>query len=84
MNKFLFDYLKQAVGEPPLLLGSTAFFAIKDAVRAYRRENALSDYFAFNSPATAEHIRNACPTEFTEKVNFNFKNNFELLKKIYF
>jgi len=59
----------KAVGEPPLFLGISVFFAIKDAIRAARSDYAeeagieLPAAFRFDSPATAERIRMACPDE---------------------
>jgi len=47
----------KAVGEPPFFLGTSVFFAIKDAVRAARKG---SDYFEFRMPATSERIRMLC------------------------
>jgi xanthine dehydrogenase large subunit len=46
----------KAVGEPPLLLGFSAFFAIRDAIAS------VADYRInppLNAPATAEAILNA-------------------------
>ena len=59
-------YSSKAVGEPPLFLGATVYFAIKEAVRAARgwgKEN-----FRIDAPATVERIRMACEDEFTERV----------------
>ena len=48
----------KAIGEPPFFLGSAVYFAIKDAVRAARKENLGEDsYFEFRIPATSERIR---------------------------
>jgi xanthine dehydrogenase/oxidase len=48
----------KAVGEPPFFLGSAVYYAIKDAVRAARKENLGDDsYFEFRLPATSERIR---------------------------
>ena len=47
----------KAIGEPPFFLGTSVFFAIKDAVTAAREG---SDYFEFRMPATSERIRMAC------------------------
>lgn len=48
------------VGEPPLVLAVTAFFAIKDAVRASRLERKLPGLFRLDSPATVQEVRRAC------------------------
>jgi xanthine dehydrogenase/oxidase len=51
----------KAIGEPPFYLGSTVYFAIKDAVRAARKQNLGKDeYFEFRMPATSERIRMYC------------------------
>ncbi|PRP86577.1 xanthine dehydrogenase-like [Planoprotostelium fungivorum] len=50
----------KAVGEPPLLLGMSVYFAIKEAVKAARREEGQEEYFQLNSPLTSERIRMAC------------------------
>jgi len=48
----------KAVGEPPFFLGSTVFYAIKDAVGNFRKESTGSDeYFEFRMPATSERVR---------------------------
>ncbi|XP_012925612.1 xanthine dehydrogenase/oxidase isoform X4 [Heterocephalus glaber] len=61
-------YASKAVGEPPLFLAASIFFAIKDAISAARAQR--SDYnskqlFRLDSPATPEKIRNACGDQFT-------------------
>jgi xanthine dehydrogenase/oxidase len=50
----------KGVGEPPLFLGATVFFALREAVVAARRENGLGDkYLELESPATGERLRNS-------------------------
>jgi xanthine dehydrogenase large subunit len=44
-------YRSKAVGEPPLMLGISAFLALSDAVASVR-----SDYPALDAPATAERV----------------------------
>uniref|UniRef100_A0A8C9BM32 Xanthine dehydrogenase n=1 Tax=Phocoena sinus TaxID=42100 RepID=A0A8C9BM32_PHOSS len=61
-------YASKAVGEPPLFLGASIFFAIKDAIRAARAQhtdNNTKELFRLDSPATPEKIRNACVDKFT-------------------
>lgn len=58
-------YSSKAVGEPPLFLAASVFFAIKDAIVAARLESGLSGPFRLDSPATAERIRIACVDQFT-------------------
>ena len=48
----------KAVGEPPFFLGSSVFYAIKDAVGSFRAEATGKDqYFEFRMPGTSERIR---------------------------
>lgn len=48
------------VGEPPLVLASTVFFAVKAAVREARSENGLTGPFRLDAPATVQEVRRAC------------------------
>lgn len=48
------------VGEPPLVLAVTVFFAIKAAIREARKERNLSGLFRFDAPATVQEIKLAC------------------------
>ncbi len=59
----------QAIGEPPLFLGSSAFFAIKEAIGAARIQRGLHGHFRMDSPATAEKIRLLCEDDITESVS---------------
>jgi xanthine dehydrogenase/oxidase len=59
----------KAIGEPPLFLSASVFFAIKEAVRAARAESGLQGTFRFDSPATAEKIRMSCVDQFTKLVS---------------
>uniref|UniRef100_A0A914VPR6 Aldehyde oxidase/xanthine dehydrogenase a/b hammerhead domain-containing protein n=1 Tax=Plectus sambesii TaxID=2011161 RepID=A0A914VPR6_9BILA len=61
-------FSSRAVGEPPLFLGASAAFAIREAVKAYRMQHGLNGYFRFDSPATPERIRMACVDQFTDKI----------------
>ena len=59
----------QAVGEPPLFLGSSIVFAIKDAIKAARKKNGYDPGdFRLDSPATSAKIRMACQDNITAKV----------------
>uniref|UniRef100_A0A3Q2GVY3 Xanthine dehydrogenase/oxidase n=1 Tax=Equus caballus TaxID=9796 RepID=A0A3Q2GVY3_HORSE len=61
-------YASKAVGEPPLFLAASVFFAIKDAIRAARAQHKdydMKELFRLDSPATQEKIRNACVDKFT-------------------
>jgi xanthine dehydrogenase/oxidase len=54
----------KAIGEPPFFLGGSVFFAIKDAIRAARKENSgVENYFEMRLPATSERIRMYCADE---------------------
>jgi len=55
----------KGVGEPPLFLGSSVYFAIREAISASRSETKLNDWFDLPSPATCERIRNTCVDNFT-------------------
>ena len=61
-------YSSKGIGEPPLFLASSVFFAIKDAVIAARKERGLSAVFKMDAPATAERIRMACEDELTKRI----------------
>lgn len=50
----------RGVGEPPLFLGSSVFFAIRDALKAARKQWDCEDVLSLRSPATAERIRISC------------------------
>lgn len=47
----------KAIGEPPLFLAASAFFAIRDAIRASRLDRDRSEWFELDSPATVERIK---------------------------
>uniref|UniRef100_A0AAV2M4F4 Xanthine dehydrogenase n=1 Tax=Knipowitschia caucasica TaxID=637954 RepID=A0AAV2M4F4_KNICA len=59
-------YSSKAVGEPPLFLAASVFFALKDAIAAARLEAGLNGPFRLDSPATVERIRTACADRFTK------------------
>ncbi|KAE9550987.1 hypothetical protein FO519_005802 [Halicephalobus sp. NKZ332] len=61
-------FSSKAVGEPPLFLGSTIFFAIREAVRAYRKDHGHTGYFRMDSPATPERIRMLCEDSITDRI----------------
>jgi hypothetical protein len=60
-------YSSKAIGEPPVVLGGSAFFAVKNAIAACRSSSAHvhSSNFVFNSPATVERIRMSCVDDIT-------------------
>uniref|UniRef100_A0A8C0FTK1 Xanthine dehydrogenase/oxidase n=1 Tax=Bubo bubo TaxID=30461 RepID=A0A8C0FTK1_BUBBB len=61
-------YSSKAVGEPPLFLSASVFYAIKDAIYSARKDSGLTEPFRLDSPATPERIRNACVDIFTKMV----------------
>ncbi|MCJ1225874.1 hypothetical protein MMC12_002523 [Toensbergia leucococca] len=50
----------RGVGEPPLFMGSSVFFAIRDALRAARKQHGENEVLHLQSPATPERIRVSC------------------------
>ncbi|KAK2857221.1 hypothetical protein Q5P01_005956 [Channa striata] len=59
-------FASKAVGEPPLFLAASVFYAIKEAISAARAESGVRGPFRLDSPASAERIRNACIDRFTK------------------
>ncbi|PBP21427.1 xanthine dehydrogenase-like protein [Diplocarpon rosae] len=47
----------KGVGEPPLFLGATVLFALREAVCSARRDNGVEEVLTLDSPATAERLR---------------------------
>ncbi len=50
----------RGVGEPPLFMGSSVFFAIRDALKAARKQYGEQEVLSLQSPATPERIRISC------------------------
>lgn len=44
-------------GEPPLFLGSSVVFAVRNAIKASRQDEGLSGWLPVQVPLTAENIR---------------------------
>ena len=61
-------YSSKAVGEPPLFLAASVFYAIKAAIRSARLESGITGDFQLDSPATAERIRLGCEDELVRRV----------------
>jgi xanthine dehydrogenase/oxidase len=58
----------KGVGEPPLFLGSSVFFALREAVRAAREMNGHEgEAWNLDSPATAERLRLAVGDDIVER-----------------
>lgn len=49
----------KGTGEPPLFLGSSVFFALREAVRAARNMNKVIEPLVLDAPSTAEKLRSA-------------------------
>ncbi|XP_064642226.1 xanthine dehydrogenase/oxidase-like [Lineus longissimus] len=62
-------YSSKGIGEPPLLLSTCVFLAIKEAILAKRKENELTGVFRLNAPATSEKIRMACGDKLIESAH---------------
>ncbi|CAJ1087678.1 aldehyde oxidase 6 isoform X2 [Xyrichtys novacula] len=70
-------YSSKGIGEPVLFLGSSVFFAIKDAVTAARSDAGLTGLFTLNSPATPEKTCLACASPFTQKIPASKPGSFK-------
>jgi xanthine dehydrogenase/oxidase len=57
--------------QPPLFLGASVYFAIREAVAAHRRAQGAPqpDVFRLDSPATCERIRLLCSDGVVEQLN---------------
>ncbi|XP_071799961.1 xanthine dehydrogenase/oxidase-like [Asterias amurensis] len=58
----------KAIGEPPLFLAASVFFAIKDAIQSAREDAGIPGLFRLDSPACSERIRMACQDQFTQQI----------------
>ncbi|KAJ2098690.1 hypothetical protein GGI09_003181 [Coemansia sp. S100] len=59
-------FSSKGVGEPPLFLGASVFFALRDAVLAKRRQEGVSAPLYMESPATPEILRMACEDQLAQ------------------
>lgn len=50
----------RTTGEPPFILASSVFFAIKHAILAARQDQGDNHWFELEAPATVEQIQTAC------------------------
>uniref|UniRef100_A0A146LZ03 xanthine dehydrogenase n=2 Tax=Lygus hesperus TaxID=30085 RepID=A0A146LZ03_LYGHE len=62
-------YSSKSVGEPPLFLASSIFFALRDAIAAFRRQNGDDSWFRMDSPATSARIRILCEDDIVRRVS---------------
>jgi xanthine dehydrogenase/oxidase len=56
----------KGIGEPPLFLGATVLFALRDALKSARAGNQVSEPLSLDSPATAERLRLAVGDKLVE------------------
>src|ERR1041384_1636328 len=56
------------VGEPPLVLAVTAYFALKHAVLAARQDRGHAEWFFLEAPATVQRVREACLVEIEDLI----------------
>ncbi|XP_064098256.1 uncharacterized protein LOC135209209 [Macrobrachium nipponense] len=50
----------KATGEPPLCLAYAVVAALRQAIKAYRMENELTDWFVMNAPVTVARVHMLC------------------------
>ncbi|RUS88161.1 hypothetical protein EGW08_004058, partial [Elysia chlorotica] len=60
-------FFSRGVGEPPLLLALSAFYAARDAIKTAREETGASRIFQLDSPALPQHIRMACEDHISKR-----------------
>ncbi|KAK9866639.1 hypothetical protein WJX84_012043 [Apatococcus fuscideae] len=58
-------YSSKNAGEPPFFLGASAFFALKQAVYAARRDAGHPAWIQLDSPASTERVRMSCADHLT-------------------
>lgn len=71
-------YSSKAVGEPPLFLAASVYFAIKEAIKSARLDAGVSPEFRLDAPATCARIRIACEDLITKQVSPTIKKNGKL------
>jgi xanthine dehydrogenase/oxidase len=47
----------KGIGEPPVFLGASVLFALREALKSARADNQISEQLVLDSPATAERLR---------------------------
>jgi len=50
----------KATAEPPVMLSTSVWLAVRDAIAAARTEGGRTDYFDLQTPATTQRIQQAC------------------------
>ncbi|KAL4901690.1 hypothetical protein BDW74DRAFT_169920 [Aspergillus multicolor] len=63
----------KGVGEPPLFMGSSVLFALRDALVYARRERRVAQPLVLDSPATVERVRLAVGDEIVRRVEVEKK-----------
>jgi len=59
----------RGIGEPPLFLGASTIFAIRESIREARKDAGLgNEFFMVDAPFTSERIRMACSDSFVDTV----------------
>jgi xanthine dehydrogenase/oxidase len=61
----------RTTGEPPFVLGTSVFFAIKHAVAAARGDGGDDAWFELDAPATVQRIQKACSVS-SERLSLRF------------
>ena len=61
-NPYLLRGAKE-VGEPPLVLAGSVFFAVKHAIMSARKDQGCDEWFEMESPATVNRVREACKVD---------------------
>jgi len=56
----------KGIGEPPLILGTSIYFALADAIASARTEEGIQGYYSLPHPASCEQIRLSCRDAFTD------------------
>uniref|UniRef100_H2YPI7 Xanthine dehydrogenase/oxidase n=1 Tax=Ciona savignyi TaxID=51511 RepID=H2YPI7_CIOSA len=74
-KKYQIFFRLQAVGEPPLFLSSSVFFAVKNAVASAWKHSGLFGSFRMDSPASCERIRMWCGDQFTKQYEKHAQND---------
>ncbi|KAJ5388301.1 Xanthine dehydrogenase [Penicillium cosmopolitanum] len=64
----------RGIGEPPLFMGSAVFFAIRDALKAARKQWGNEEVLSLVSPATPERIRVSCSDPILERARVHPKD----------
>lgn len=70
----------KAIGEPPLFLAASVFFAIRDAILCSRLDRNQNGWFELDSPATVERIKMAAGFTLSKAVQIdeNFRAQLSL------